>query len=344
MSNFPIFFSDSRISIILRVLQHLGSRYKVKMQLTPRSGRAALVVAHPSHELRIHGWLEQARPYVCILTDGGGRSGEPRLSRTTEVLDRTGATQGTIYGRLTDLEVYAAILNGDSELFAALVEELCDAFVAEQIEYVVGDAAEGYSVAHDICRTMIGAAVDLAEYKHGRTIANFDFLVVGRPEASQNYEAITIHLDDDAFARKIDAARAYSPKLARDVEAALGGEPFQGVRRFSEPQLAGEVDVEVSTALLDALEPHPKLRAKLRDIIEGVPLDAFRVECLRPVANDSGDNWPSSAPLFYELYGEKLVAAGRYERVIRYREHMLPLARAIRANTEREELCARYAS
>ncbi|HEY0723663.1 MAG TPA: hypothetical protein VGD41_06750 [Pyrinomonadaceae bacterium] len=278
------------------------------------------------------------------MTDGGGREDEPRLSRTPEVLDRTGATLGTIYGRLSDLEVYAAILNGDSELFAALVEELCDAFVAERIDYVVGDAAEGYSVAHDICRTMIGAAVDLAEYRLGHTIANFDFPVVGRPEESKDDDAVTIHLDDDAFARKIKAALAYSPKLARDVEAALGGEPFQGVRRFSEPQLAGEVDVEVSTALLDALEPHPKLRAKLRDIIEGVPLDAFRVECLRPVANDSGDYWPSSEPLFYELYGEKLVAAGRYDKVIRYREHMLPLARAIRATTEREELCARYAS
>ena len=37
-------------------------------------------------------------------------------------------------------------------------------------------------------------------------------------------------------------------------------------------------------------------------------------------------DWTTSEPLFYELYGEKLVAAGRYERVIRYREHMLPLA------------------
>jgi len=44
----------------------------------------------------------------------------PRLSRTTEVLERAGATQGVIYGRLTDLEVYAAILTGDSELFAGL--------------------------------------------------------------------------------------------------------------------------------------------------------------------------------------------------------------------------------
>src|ERR1043166_6762895 len=99
------------------------------MHLSSRSGRAALVVAHPSHELRIYGWLEQTRPYVCILTDGAGRSGEPRLSRTSEVLARAGATQGAVYGRLTDLEVYAAILTGYSELFAGLVEELAQAFI-----------------------------------------------------------------------------------------------------------------------------------------------------------------------------------------------------------------------
>src|SRR5688500_7942691 len=180
--------------------------------------RAALVVAHPSHELRLHGWLEQAQPYVCVLTDGGGRSGEPRLSRTTEVLARAGATQGSIYGRLTDLEVYSAILNIDSELFAGLVEELAHEFVTVQIEYVVGDAAEGYSVAHDICRIMIGAAVDLAQQKYDTRVANFDFPVVGAPGESENGDDISLHLDNDAFARKVKAAFAYSPKLARDVE------------------------------------------------------------------------------------------------------------------------------
>ena len=118
----------------------------------PQSARAALVVAHPSHELRVHGWLKQTQPYVCVLTDGGGRSGDVRLPQTSQALDRAGATQGTIYGRLTDLEVYAAILNHDADLFAGIAEELATIFAAEKIEYVVGDAAEGYSVAHDICR------------------------------------------------------------------------------------------------------------------------------------------------------------------------------------------------
>ena len=89
------------------------------------------VVAHPSHELRLHGWLEQTRPCVCVLTDGAGRSGEPRLTRTTEVLARAGATQGAIYGRFTDLEVYSAILNGDGEL-SRVVEELAEMFVEKR--------------------------------------------------------------------------------------------------------------------------------------------------------------------------------------------------------------------
>ena len=179
--------------------------------------RAALVVAHPSHELRIHGWLEKTRPYVCVLTDGAGRSGESRLHRTTELLLNVDARPGAIYGQLTDLEVYSAILNGNAELFAELIEELARAFVEEEIDYVAGDAAEGYNVTHDICRLMIGAAVDLAEREYGHRVENFDFLVVGSPaECPDNLRdrAMWLQLDDDAFERKMRAALDYTPKLA----------------------------------------------------------------------------------------------------------------------------------
>ena len=301
-----------------------------------------MVVAHPSHELRLHGWLEKARPYVCVLTDGAGRSGVSRLHRTTEVLSNTAARPGAIYGRLTDAQVYSAILAGNAELFAELVEELARAFVEQQIEYVVGDAAEGYNVTHDICRTMIGAAVDVAEQEYGHRIANFDFLVVGSPaECPDNLrdQSIWLQLDDQAFDRKVQAVLDYSPKLALDVAAARKGAPFHGVGRLSQPQLAGEVDVEVNMDLLEALESRPRLKAQFRDMIDGVPLDAFRVECLRPAGNSAEMQWTSGDPPFYEVYGEKLVAAGRYRKVIRYEEHMRPLAQAIRERVERKERC-----
>lgn len=316
------------------------------MFLPPYPARAALVVAHPSHELRVHGWMEKARPYVCVLTDGGGRSGESRLDRTTEVLLKAAARPGAIYGRLTDLEVYSAVLDGNAGLFAGLVEELARAFAEERIEYVVGDAAEGYSVTHDICRIMIDAAVDLAAREYGHRVANFDFLVVGSPADCPDElrdRAIWLQLDDQAFGRKVNAALNYTPKLGMDVEAALNGAPFRGVRRFSEPQLAGEVDVEVSDNVFEELNLRPRLKAQWQEMMDGVPLDAFRVECLRPAGNSSVPEWTSADPPFYEVYGEKLVAAGRYQEVIRYEEHMRPLAQAIRVRVEREERCAGFA-
>src|SRR5437868_1619892 len=36
-------------------------------RFTIPDGRAALVIAHPGHELLVHGWLELARPVIFIL-------------------------------------------------------------------------------------------------------------------------------------------------------------------------------------------------------------------------------------------------------------------------------------
>jgi hypothetical protein len=43
---------------------------------------------------------------------------------------------------------------------------------------------------------------------------------------------------------------------------------------------------------------------------------------------------PQRVP-FYELHGEKRVAAGLYDEVIRYHEHIAPLADALRSHVER---------
>lgn len=293
--------------------------------------RAALVVAHPSHELLVHGWLQSSRPQVFVLTDGSGRSGFSRLPQTTSLLEQAKAEPGPIYGRLTDLEAYAAIINHDVSFFARLVEELSEAFVTERIDYVVGDAAEGYNTVHDITRIIIGAAVELAARRRGRRIENFDFAVVGPPASCPpelHQKAIWLHLDQNTFGAKVAAARAYSPKLNDDIEAALGGAPFNGVKRFSQPQMSGAVDDELSVATDEILRA-PALVASLQGVTHGFTLNDFHVECLRPVNNRDGVVRQSDEPLFYELYGAKLVAAGRYSQAIRYREHMLPLAEAI---------------
>ncbi|HZY30525.1 MAG TPA: hypothetical protein VFF86_02680, partial [Candidatus Methylomirabilis sp.] len=185
--------------------------------------RAALVVAHPGHELRVHGWLELARPTVFVLTDGSGRSGRSRLGSTTQVLARLGAEPGSIYGVLTDLMLYSAVLKGDFDFFVGLAEGLANALVRNRIQYVVGDAAEGTIMAHDVCRLVVNAAVEIANRSMDLPVANFDFSVMSRPDECPEAlrgSSICLHLDDEAFARKWEAARNYA-EVADEAKATL---------------------------------------------------------------------------------------------------------------------------
>jgi len=184
---------------------------------------AALVVAHPGHELRALGWLWLARPVVYVLTDGSGSMERSRVPSTMRVLDEAGARYGSIFGRFTDREFYARLMRGDIESFIELTEELTAAFVNERIEYVVGDASEGYNPTHDVCRLIIAAATARARAITGRDILNYDFTLVGRPDQcaeNLHVESLWVHLDDEMLARKIETARGH-PELAGEVEAAI---------------------------------------------------------------------------------------------------------------------------
>jgi hypothetical protein len=262
------------------------------MKLDPRH-QAALVVAHPGHELRVYGWLERARPLVFVLTDGSGRSGMPRLGRTAAIISQVGATPGGIFGRFTDSAIYAAILRGDLDLFCRLVDELSLAFDVHGIGYVAGDAVEGYNPAHDLCRLILNTAVRACRLRFNRQIANFDFPLSGCADegnATGLGRALRIELDDAGFQRKIQAASGYL-ELGDEVEAAT--------RR-------------------NGLSP-------------------FREEYLRLVCR-SRQSYVFNEPPFYERYGEKQVAAGVYSRVLRYREHMVPIAGALERHAKRKSV------
>jgi len=259
-------------------------------QMNASKTRAALVVAHPGHELMVHGWLEIARPCVFVLTDGSGRANKSRLNSTTRVLERAGASTGNLYGPLTDAAAYRAILNHEFEVFIKCVRELTAAFVSRQIDFVAGDALEGYNPMHDVCRLVINAAVAAARRDHGREIANVDFSLVNHADAAPTPPSandITLQLDEAALARKISVAQGYA-------------------------ELAGEVSSALSKS----------------------SIEAFRIERLRPVDSEGPETLTrhcSEKPPFYEQYGEKQVAAGHYTHVLRYDEHIAPLAEALQS-------------
>ncbi|HEV7891479.1 MAG TPA: hypothetical protein VGP08_12620 [Pyrinomonadaceae bacterium] len=267
---------------------------------------AAVVVAHPGHEVRIHGWLERETPLVFVLTDGAGRAGHPRIASTAEYLKRFGMRPGSVFARFTDAEVYRLVLARDFEPFLRLSVELAEGFVEARVGRVAGDASEGYNTTHDIARLVTNAAVEMASRASGRAIANYNFTLVGRPDhcpEPSRAEAVWLRLDDEAFARKLGAAFEFYPELAAETRDTLRGEGDRVVVDYF------------------------KLNDDEHAATDLAGLDMFRVECLRPVK--PGDRPFDSETPYYERRGEERVVEGLYERVIRYREHMRPLADAL---------------
>jgi hypothetical protein len=186
-----------------------------------RGRPALLVVAHPGHELRVHGWLELAKPEVWVLTDGGGRTGIGRLGSSRAVIERAGARTGPVFGAFTDQEAYRLLLSGEVEPVARLVERLADRLAAEEAVYVVGDALEGFNPVHDLCRVVVDAATVRVERRTGRQVDSFDFPLEAAPDTpGGDGEDLRLPLDEAAVARKIAAAQGY-PEMAAEVAHAL---------------------------------------------------------------------------------------------------------------------------
>jgi hypothetical protein len=186
-----------------------------------------MVVAHPGHELRLHGWLERAKPVLFVISDGSARS-RSRIPSTRAILDAVGGTPGSIFGRFTDAQLYRAIVGGDVKRVAEATRELSDALASTGVDRVVCDAWEYYNPAHDLCRVMTALAVERARAMSNRAIAFYDYAVVGPTGSAGAPGEIVITLDDDALARKLAAARAFDA-LQNDVDEQLrdGSGPFR---------------------------------------------------------------------------------------------------------------------
>ena len=204
------------------------------------------------------------------------------------MLEDAGATPGTIFGRFTDAAFYAAVLRQDFALFSALTAELASALAGDRIDYVAGDATEGYNLTHDVCRLVIDAAVRKASAMRGTPIANLEFQLVARPDPSAGRHAgeICLELAPAALERKLRAALGYV-------------------------EMKGEV-----AAALDAWGAV-----------------AFGTEWFRTISGDSSLR-DAAVPPDYERFGEARVGAGSYDQVIRYREHVLPLAGFLRRHAD----------
>jgi hypothetical protein len=96
-----------------------------------------------------------------------------------------------------------------------------------------------------------------------------------------------------------------------------------------------ELDDQALARKLAAARSYAELAGEVEAALGRFGVAPFRTECLRPVDPSQRYGWDPAEVPYYETYGEKRVAEGAYDRVLRFREHVQPLADALWEHGER---------
>jgi hypothetical protein len=125
----------------------------------------------------------------------------------------------------------------------------------------------------------------------------------------------------------VEILRRQTGREVRNCEFLLDGPPEMNGR--------GAVVVRLDEAALErklaAAREYTEMRDEVEAALERYGRRAFAMECLRPAATTSPTSRFDHEPPDYERYGEERVKEGRYSEIIRYRDHVYPVAEAIAA-------------
>lgn len=186
--------------------------------------KAALVVAHPAHELRLLGWLEQSRPDVYALTDGRGRRNVPRIERTGRIIRDLRCQPGEVFGDMTDASIYESLLAGQHRVLLRVLDQLADAFTRQRYDVIVVDAHEDAFLSHDVLNALVRGAVLAAEHRLGRELLCYDYALEHDPRSCPEAlvgDSCWLRLDNEQLHRKLKIAGQYE-EVSAEVSEAIG--------------------------------------------------------------------------------------------------------------------------
>ncbi|MBL8545991.1 MAG: hypothetical protein JNL81_05970 [Hyphomonadaceae bacterium] len=184
--------------------------------------RAALVIAHPAHEIRILRWLSLVRPHVYILTQGS-RSGadNTRRAASERLIEAHGASVAKAWAGAWDRDLYDMLLDGRYHDLLSWVDQLTADFIAREVDLVVADSWQRYNVAHDLAYVITALAAQRAREALGREVVLVTYPVVPlvmTSEASHAPLLAQFKLSSDAVAEK-RSAMSQIPDIALEASA-----------------------------------------------------------------------------------------------------------------------------
>jgi len=127
----------------------------------------------------------------------------------------------------------------------------------------------------------------------------------------------------------IALAQRNTGRAIRNYEFVLDSRPDLCPDAVRDGALWIHLDAAALTRKIDSALEYPELRDEVSVALERFGRGAFAVECLRPATTELMiEQFRRDRPA-YERYGEQRVSEGRYDTIIRYCEHVLPVRAAI---------------
>jgi len=288
-------------------------------------GNYALAIAHPGHELRLHAFMEEAKPFVFILTDGSQRTGMDLMHESIKCIDK--ATKHGIkvnladiknpylnkifkYGfpenppdqiHLKDLQIYEEIMEQRTDFFISFIDFMATNLIKYKIDYLVADPSEGTNVVHEMVRIMSDIAVRIVKKKTSKEIILFDYSLDTPFNQNLNDDCMHIQLDHDAIERKLDAIQKF-PLATMDLKP----------------------NISMDANLVMEFSKMPDGKNHIRQLLKDMGADFLGNEYIRPYYFSEHSEKPA-----YEVSGEKAVKAEKYFQVITYENHIKPLKEKI---------------
>jgi hypothetical protein len=179
-------------------------------------------------------------------------------------------------------------------------------------------------------RLFIDAAEELAR---ALVAGEFEYVAGDRAEGYNPVHDVCRYVIDAA----VDLANRKRGASISNYDFALAGIDRGRPPDTLETELSLELTDDELSQKLDAARSYDELSADIDEMLKVGGMDGIRTETLRPVPRVPLNEGVNVERPFYETYGEKQVAAGHYQTVLRYREHLMPLANALRQYPERKE-------
>lgn len=203
----------------------------------------ALSIAHAGHELRLHRFLEIAKPYVFLLTDGSHRFGQDMMMHSVTVIDNAikqdkklkfnpkddswkrawmiiQGDQPPEHKHIKSSQLYLQLIEQKSEFFEYYINFIASNLIRRNINCIISDGFEKLDFVQHICRIMTDIAVGFIVKNTGKQIFQYDYAVNLPYDTDLTDDCIEINLDEEAIDRKVNSILKY-PLAIQDLKANL---------------------------------------------------------------------------------------------------------------------------